>query len=280
MDIINQITEEYFKEINNKLDKLILEGLRLKGYKFFDRLELEFFIKGLTSKRWLQDRGCWIWNEWANTKKVPYGNDPETKEQMFLEDDLGAIYGKQWRNFGGVDQLERVVITLKTNPNDRRMIVSAWNPPELSFMALPPCHVMYQIIVINDTINLNWYQRSVDTMLGLPYNIASYGLLLELLAKESGLIPARLCGMLGDVHIYENHIENAKIQLWREPSKQRSIIWNANFNSSSVSGNLLIVFAIKVSMVSLMLYISTNSLAFSLLKISMVILLSLWFSMK
>jgi thymidylate synthase len=186
-------------------------------------VELEFFIKGLSSKKWLQDRGCSIWNEWANPQKVPYATDPETKEQMFLEDDLGSIYGKQWRNFGGVDQLERVVITLKTNPNDRRMIVSAWNPPELSFMALPPCHVMYQIIVINDTINLNWYQRSVDTMLGLPYNIASYGLLLELLAKESGLIPARLCGMLGDVHIYENHVENAKIQLWREPSKLPNI---------------------------------------------------------
>lgn len=186
-------------------------------------VELEFFIKGLSSKKWLQDRNNHIWDAWCNPQKVLYGNDENTKQKMMKEDDLGAIYGKQWRNFGGVDQLKNVVNTLKTNPNDRRMIVSAWNPPELNQMALPPCHLMFQVIVINDTINLNWYQRSVDTMLGLPYNIASYGLLLELLAKESGLIPARLCGMLGDVHIYENHIENAKIQLWREPSKLPNI---------------------------------------------------------
>jgi len=186
-------------------------------------VELEFFIKGLSSKKWLQDRWNFIWNSWCNPQKVPYGTDEETKRRMREEDDLGAIYGKQWRNFGGVDQLKNVVNTLKANPNDRRMIVSAWNPPELNQMALPPCHLMFQVIVINNTINLNWYQRSVDTMLGLPYNIASYGLLLELLAKESNLIPAKLCGMLGDVHIYENHIENTKIQLWREPMELPSI---------------------------------------------------------
>jgi len=186
-------------------------------------VELEFFIKGLSSKKWLQDRGCSIWNEWANPQKVPYGTDEVTKEKMRQEDDLGRCYGVQWRDFNGVDQLKNIVDTLKKNPNDRRMIVSAWNPSELNQMALPPCHLMFQVIVINDTINLNWYQRSVDTMLGLPYNIASYGLLLELLAKESGLIPAKLCGMLGDVHIYENHIDNAKMQLWREPGKLPNI---------------------------------------------------------
>jgi thymidylate synthase len=186
-------------------------------------VELEFFIKGLSSKKWLQDRNNHIWDAWCNPQKVPYGNDENTKSKMMEEDDLGAIYGKQWRNFGGIDQLKNIVNTLKTDPNNRRLVVSAWNPPELNQMALPPCHLMFQVIVINDTINLNWYQRSVDTMLGLPYNIASYGLLLELLAKESGLIPARLCGMLGDVHIYKNHIENAKIQLWREPSKLPNI---------------------------------------------------------
>lgn len=186
-------------------------------------VELEFFIKGLSSKKWLQDRNNHIWDAWCNPQKVPYGNDENTKSKMMEEDDLGAIYGKQWRNFGGIDQLKNIVNTLKTDPNNRRLVVSAWNPPELNQMALPPCHLMFQVIIINDTINLNWYQRSVDTMLGLPYNIASYGLLLELLAKESGLIPTRLCGMLGDVHIYENHIENAKIQLWREPSKLPNI---------------------------------------------------------
>lgn len=186
-------------------------------------VELEFFIKGLSSKKWLQDRNCSIWNEWANPQKVPYGTDEKTKQKMMEEDDLGRCYGVQWRDFGGVDQLKNIVDTLKTDPNNRRLVVSAWNPPELNQMALPPCHLMFQVVVINDTINLNWYQRSVDTMLGLPYNIASYGLLLELLAKESGLIPAKLYGMLGDVHIYENHIENAKIQLWREPSKLPNI---------------------------------------------------------
>ena len=150
---------------------------------------------------------------------VLQGKRPHHKKFKFKYLTDGKIYRYQLP----INQLRNLVKTLKTNPNDRRMIVSAWNPPELNQMALPPCHLMFQVIVINNTINLNWYQRSVDTMLGLPYNIASYGLLLELLAKESGFIPAKLCGMLGDVHIYENHIENAKIQLWREPSKLPNI---------------------------------------------------------
>ena len=180
-------------------------------------VELEFFIKGLRSKKWLEERGNFIWSDWCNPQKVPYGNDNATKIKMREEDDLGLIYGKQWRNFNGVDQLKNIVDTLKTNQNDRRMIVSAWNPPELNQMALPPCHLLFQVIIINNKINLNWYQRSVDTMLGLPYNIASYGLLLELLAKESGFIPGKLCGMLGDIHIYENHIKKAKMQVSRIP---------------------------------------------------------------
>jgi thymidylate synthase len=131
--------------------------------------ELEFFIKGLTSKKWLQDRGCTIWDEWCNPTKVPYGKDEQTKAQMLLEDDLGPVYGKQWRDFNesGVDQLANIIHKLETDPSDRRMICSAWNPLQIHQQALPPCHVMWQVTVINGKLNLAWYQRSVDSFLGL-----------------------------------------------------------------------------------------------------------------
>ena len=194
--------------------------------------ELEFFIKGLTDKAWLQERNNHIWDEWCSPKKVAYGHDAETKKKMFEERDLGPIYGFQWRHFNaeyqdyqsnysgqGVDQLKRVVDKLKTDPSDRRMIVSAWNPLRLGEMALPPCHYAFQVTVINGKLNLLWNQRSVDTMLGLPFNITSYALLLHLLAKESGLAEGKLVGFLADVHIYENHLDGAKEQLSRDPGK-------------------------------------------------------------
>lgn len=193
--------------------------------------ELEFFIKGITDKKWLQERKNRIWDEWCSPKKVPYAHDEHTKKKMMEESDLGPVYGFQWRNFGaeyagqqadysgkGVDQLKKVIDTLKTNPNDRRMIVNAWNPLSLHEMALPPCHYCFQVVVINDKLNLLWNQRSVDTMLGLPFNIASYGLLLHLLAKESGFKEGKLVGFLGDVHLYKNHVEGAKEQLSRDPT--------------------------------------------------------------
>lgn len=192
--------------------------------------ELEFFIKGITDKQWLQERNNHIWDEWAYPKKAPYGHSPEAKQQMLEERDLGAIYGFQWRHFGatyssfdadytnqGIDQLKQLVETLKNNPSDRRMLVSAWNPLALENMALPPCHYTFQVTVIQDTINLLWNQRSVDVMLGLPFNIASYALLLHLLAKESGFKEGKLVGFLADVHIYENHIDGAAEQLRRNP---------------------------------------------------------------
>lgn len=194
--------------------------------------ELEFFIKGITDKQWLLDHNNHIWDEWANPKKAPYGHDEESKKRMIEERDLGAIYGFQWRHFNaeydnydtdytgkGVDQLTRVIEMLKTNPNDRRMIVSAWNPLMLDQMALPPCHYSYQVTVIDGKLNLMWNQRSVDVMLGLPFNIASYALLLHLLAKETGFKEGKLIGFLGDVHIFVNHIEGAKEQLTRDPNK-------------------------------------------------------------
>lgn len=190
--------------------------------------ELEFFIKGVTDKKWLQERGNHIWDEWASPKKVPYANNEETKKKMAEERDLGPIYGFQWRRFnadykghnidhvGGIDQLAKLVETLKTNPNDRRMIVTAWNPCKINEMALPPCHYSFQVTVINGKLNLLWNQRSVDTILGLPFNIASYAILLHLLAKEAGLREGKLVGFLADTHIYVNHTDGAKEQLLRD----------------------------------------------------------------
>lgn len=193
-------------------------------------VELEFFIKGLTDKKWLQERGCHIWDQWCNPDRVPYSHGEAQRAEMFAERDLGPIYGAQWRRFDGhhrggnhtddgwsegVDQLANLVETLKTNPGDRRMIVSAWNPAQLSMMALPPCHLLFQVTVVNGKLNLMWYQRSVDLMLGLPFNIASYGLLLHLLAKQADLEEGRLIGFLADTHIYENHVEGAREQLQR-----------------------------------------------------------------
>lgn len=193
--------------------------------------ELEFFIKGITDKEWLKERKCHIWDEWCNPQKVAYGHDEETKQRMADERDLGAIYGFQWRHFNapydnwntdytgqGVDQLKQLVELLKKDPNSRRMIVSAWNPQQQNAMALPPCHWAFQITVLNGKLNLLWNQRSVDVMLGLPFNIASYALLLHLLAKEAGLEEGTLVGFLGDVHIYKNHLEGAREQLSRDPN--------------------------------------------------------------
>ena len=194
--------------------------------------ELEFFINGITDKKWLQDKNNHIWDEWAKPQLAPYGHDELSKKRMLEERDLGPIYGFQWRHFNasyqkfdsnyegqGIDQLKKIVETLKTNPRDRRMIVSAWNPQQFFEMALPPCHYAFQITVIGDKLNLLWNQRSVDTMLGLPFNIASYALLLHLLAKESGLKEGKLVGFLADVHIYENHVDGAREQLTRDPNK-------------------------------------------------------------
>jgi thymidylate synthase len=205
--------------------------------------ELEFFIKGITDKNWLRDKNNHIWDEWCSPDKIIYSHDEETKNKMKEERELGPIYGWQWRNFGakyesydkkpigiGIDQLKNIIEKLKKDPTDRRMIVSAWNPVDFQRMALPPCHYSFQITVTDKKLNLMWNQRSVDVALGLPFNIASYGLLLHLLAKEAGLKEGRLVGFLGDTHIYLNHIEGLKEQLTREPKKLPSIK-TTNFTS-------------------------------------------------
>ena len=205
--------------------------------------ELEFFIRGITDKQWLTEQNNHIWDEWCSPAAVPYGNDELTREKMLNERELGPVYGWQWRNFGagyiahnempeghGCDQLRNLTETLKTDPDNRRMIVSAWNPPDLSRMALPPCHYAFQVIVINGRLNLLWNQRSVDAALGLPFNIASYGCLLHLLAKEAGLSEGRLIGFLGDTHIYVNHVDGISKQLARQP-RQLPKIKTENFTS-------------------------------------------------
>jgi thymidylate synthase len=212
--------------------------------------ELEFFIKGLRSKKWLHERNCHIWDEWANPVVVDEKvkniekerNIQLTKEEIlkiqFEEDDLGPVYGVIWRDWnqdGKIDQLKNVINKLKENPFDRRMIVSAWNPSFMHMQALPPCHYGFQILSDGEYIDLLWNQRSVDTFLGLPYNIASYAMLLLLIAKETNLKPGKLIGFLADVHIYENHLEQVKIQIEREPYPLPTVvipddIWDGIFN--------------------------------------------------
>lgn len=205
--------------------------------------ELEMFIKGITSKKFLQDRKNHIWDEWCNPKKVPYGNDEETKAKMAAEDDLGPIYGAQWVNFNGDsengNQLKNVIETIKKDPTSRRLIVSAWNPLQLDQMALPPCHLGFELLCYPEqgTMDIIWAQRSCDSFLGVPYDLASYALLLTLICKETGYKPGKVLGMLGNCHIYENHLDVVKEQLTRTPHKLPTIeienftsIWNWQYS--------------------------------------------------
>ena len=155
--------------------------------------------------KYLQDHGVRIWNEWADENG-----------------DLGHIYGYQWRSWpdykgGSIDQLSQVIDTLKHNPNSRRIIVSSWNVGDLDNMNLPPCHAFFQFYVANGKLSLQLYQRSADVFLGVPFNIASYALLLLMMAKEVGLQPGEFIHTLGDAHVYLNHLEQVDLQLSREP---------------------------------------------------------------
>jgi len=245
LEIVQRILDRGFRKVNRTgVDALTIAGAMFEhdmaeGFPLLTtkkvpfRLvasELEFFIRGITDKKWLQEQNNHIWDEWCSPDAVPYGSDEKTRAMMMAERELGPIYGWQWRNFGagyeafnkknvghGLDQLKQVVQTLRTDPGSRRMLVSAWNPLDLSRMALPPCHYSFQVTVIDGALNLLWNQRSVDVALGLPFNIASYGCLLHLLAKEAGLGEGRLIGFLGDVHIYVNHINAISLQCIRSP---------------------------------------------------------------
>lgn len=177
--------------------------------------ELLWFLSGSTNVndlRLIQHdsliQGKTVWDE-------NYEN--QAKDLGYHSGELGPIYGKQWRDFGGVDQIIEVVDRIKKLPNDRRQIVSAWNPAELKYMALPPCHMFYQFNVRNGYLDLQWYQRSVDVFLGLPFNIASYAALVHIVAKMCNLIPGDLIFSGGNTHIYMNHVEQCKEILRREP---------------------------------------------------------------
>jgi thymidylate synthase len=194
--------------------------------------ELKWFLKGDTNIKYLVDNNCNVWNGDAyknyqqEFKPTPWEFTPNTIHEFinniktddeFAEKwgELGPIYGKQWTDWNGIDQILNLLNSIKKNPNSRRLMVSAWNVSELHEMTLPPCHYGFQINIRGEYMDLMWNQRSVDTFLGLPFNIASYGLLLSLIAYETGYKPGSLIGSLGDTHLYSNHIEQAKEQIKR-----------------------------------------------------------------
>lgn len=169
--------------------------------------ELLWFLKGDTNVKYLQEHGVRIWNEWADENG-----------------ELGPVYGHQWRSWpdyqgGTIDQIKNVLEQLKHNPDSRRMIVSAWNVAEVEKMALPPCHTMFQFYVADGKLSLQLYQRSADTFLGVPFNIASYALLLQMMAQVTGYETGDFIHTTGDTHLYLNHLEQAKLQLTRTPRK-------------------------------------------------------------
>lgn len=178
--------------------------------------ELLWFLKGDTNVKYLQENGVRIWNEWADENG-----------------ELGPVYGHQWRswpnyNGGHIDQIQSIINALKTNPDSRRMIVSAWNVAEVDQMALPPCHCLFQFYVAEGKLSLQLYQRSADTFLGVPFNIASYALLTMMMAQVCGLQPGDFIHTTGDTHLYLNHLEQAKEQLKRTPRALPKMVINPN----------------------------------------------------
>lgn len=227
--------QEYMKQYLDLLDRIMTEGVRkddrtgtgtlsIFGHQMrFDMddgfpllttkklhlksiiYELLWFLRGDTNVRYLQEHGVRIWNEWADD-----------------DGELGPVYGHQWRSWpdydgGTIDQITDVMNTIRHNPDSRRMIVSAWNVAEVNRMALPPCHTLFQFYVAGGRLSLQLYQRSADTFLGVPFNIASYALLLMMMAQVTGLKPGVFVHTTGDTHIYLNHIEQVRLQLTREP---------------------------------------------------------------
>ena len=192
--------------------------------------ELLFFLEGSTSTHRLAEikNDNKPYEQLNEKERFTIWNDnyeKQGKELGYENGELGPIYSAQYRNFNGegVDQVQEVINKIRNNPTDRRLIVSAWNPAQLKLAALPPCHMMYQFYVDNDKLSLMWYQRSVDTTLGLCFNVASYALLLHIVAKMTNKIPFELIGTLGDTHIYKNHFEGVQEQLKRTPHKLPSL---------------------------------------------------------
>ncbi|MBP7183879.1 MAG: thymidylate synthase [Saprospiraceae bacterium] len=233
-----QLLEKVLAEGTEKIDRTGVGTYSLFGYQFrFDLnagfpllttkkmhlksiiYELLWFLNGDTNIKYLNDNGVRIWNEWADE-----------------HGDLGPVYGKQWRSWQCVDgstkdQIKDVINQIKTNPDSRRLIVSAWNVGEIDKMALAPCHCMFQFYVQNGTLSCQLYQRSADLFLGVPFNIASYALLTMMIAKVCDLELGEFVHTFGDVHIYKNHVEQVKLQLNREPYHLPIMKINENVNS-------------------------------------------------
>lgn len=189
---------------------LTTKRLHLKSILF----ELLWFLRGDTNVRYLNEHGVSIWNEWADD-----------------QGELGPVYGHQWRCWGApngeaIDQIREVVRLLKSNPDSRRLVVSAWNVADLPRMALPPCHVLFQFYVAEGRLSCQLYQRSADVFLGVPFNIASYALLTHMIAQVAGLAPGDFVHTFGDAHLYENHLEQAELQLSRQPKPLPTIRLN------------------------------------------------------
>ena len=222
--------------------------LFLKGVIY----ELLWFLRGDTNIKYLVDNGVHIWDSDAfryyNELCVRHGVLPVDKDTFLAAagvespiegyrfGDLNNVYGYQWRSWptgdgGAIDQIKRVIETIKHNPNSRRMIVSAWNVADVDSMALPPCHTMFQFFVAEGRLSCQLYQRSGDTFLGVPFNIASYALLTMMIAKECGLEPGEFVHTLGDAHLYLNHLEQAEEQLSREPRKLPTMVLNPSVSS-------------------------------------------------
>jgi thymidylate synthase len=242
LNLLSQILNEGIQQPNRTgIDTLTLPGAMLKfdlrdGFPAVTTKKLAFnqvkgelcgFLEGATSAKRFRELGCTIWDQNANENQTWLSN-----QSRLCEDDLGKIYGFQWRNFDGclfdgdlhpqkygVDQIEKALNTLRNDPESRRNIVSAWNPKQLGEMALPPCHVMFQLLVhpSTNTLHMCMYQRSCDMFLGVPFNIASYALLLSLFSQWSGYTPGTLTMFLADAHIYVNHVAQVHEQLLRDP---------------------------------------------------------------
>ena len=199
-------------DLTEKFPLLTTKKVHLKSVIY----ELLWFLKGSTNIKYLQDNGVSIWDEWADE-----------------HGDLGPVYGSQWRSWRthdnrSIDQIEKLIIDLKTNPDSRRLIVSAWNVAEIENMKLPPCHCFFQFYVANNKLSCQLYQRSADIFLGVPFNIASYALLTLMIAQVVNLKPGEFVHTLGDAHIYSNHFDQVNEQLTRQPKELPTMHINSN----------------------------------------------------
>ena len=187
------------------------------------KVELLWILRGRTDLKYLEDNGVKYWR-------------PDYERSGRTDETLGPVYGKQWRDFNGVDQLYNLTHSINNNPSSRRLMVSAWAPHELKDMVLPPCHYAFQVYINNGTMDLMWQQRSADVFLGLPYDIAMYGLLLELLVKDTRLKAGQLIGQLGDCHLYNNHLEQAEVYLDRSKRALPKLQLERGVNANILGG--------------------------------------------